>query len=98
MIKWRFYFTFKYEGPHRNAPDKQPINSIMEKYPWLRWINWCDAHFADCYLDLDGYSEAEAWDRFKQSSAIMEMIESGIVEKIEMEPILCRITVYPKEA
>ena len=97
MIKWRFYFSFKYDGPHRSSPDKQPISDIMEKYPELKWINWCDEHFADCYIDLDGYSEAEAWNLFKQSSWVMEMIESGILEKIEMEPRLCRITVFPKQ-
>lgn len=97
MIKWRFYFTFKYEGPHRNAPDKQPIRDIMEKYPELKWIDWCDPHYADCYIDFDGYSEKEAWERFKHTAWVLEMIESGILEKIEMEPKLCRITIYPKE-
>lgn len=95
MIFWRIYISLKYEGAHRSSPDKEPVNSFLEKYPELRWINWCDDHYADLYFDINIYDEEKAWNYFKSLSWVSRLVQDPDLEKIEMEPKLCRVTVFP---
>ena len=95
MIKWRFLFTLK--GRHAYAPDKEPVRSFLRKYPELNWISWLDNHYADCYFELEGYDEKGAWEHFKSLPWVSEIVKEEDLEKIEVVPILCRITVFPKQ-
>lgn len=95
MIKWRFLFTLK--GMPVSAPDREPVSSFLEKYPELKWVSWCDEHFADCYFELEGYDEKGAWEYFKSLPWVSKIIREELLLKIEVEPILCRITVFPKQ-
>jgi hypothetical protein len=95
MIKWRFLFTLK--GMHASSPDIEPVSSFLEKYPELQWVTWCDEHFADCYFDLEGYDEKGAWEYFKSLSWVSKIIKENVLQKIEVVPILCRTTVFPKQ-
>lgn len=95
MIKWRFLFTLK--GDHVSAPDREPVSSFLEKYPELKWISWCDKHFADLYFELEGYDEKGAYEYFKSLPWVSEIVKEDVLQKIEVVPILCRITVFPKE-
>lgn len=95
MIKWRFLFTLK--GVHAFSPDIEPVSIFLEKYPGLKWVTWCDGHFADCYFDLEGYDEKGAWEYFKSLPWVSKIIKEDLLQKIEVVPILCRITVFPKQ-
>ena len=95
MIKWRFLFTLK--GKHASAPDEEPVYSFLKKYPELKWIPWADEHYADCYFELDGYDEKGAWEYFKSLSWVSEVVKENVLQGIEVEPVLCRITVFPKQ-
>jgi hypothetical protein len=67
-----------------------------EIYVDIEWVTWCDEHFADCYFDLEGYDEKGAWEYFKSLHWVSEIIKEDLLQKIEVVPILCRITIFPK--